>query len=91
MPTDEGNVDFVKYASVEKNYYVDKCYCRWLEIVDRMKIESKKNNFVPSDVYGEIIKLLPIVSVESFIIMDNALLFLRRKVSLLKVNGGFLA
>ena len=56
-----------------------------------MKIESKKNNFVPSDVYGEIIKLLPIVSVESLIIMDNALLFLRRKVSLLKVNGGFLA
>ena len=76
---------------MEKNYYVDKRCCRWLEIVDRMKIESKKNNFVPSDVYGEIIKLLPIVSVESLIIMDNALLFLRRKVSLLKVNGGFLA
>ena len=64
---------------MEKNYYVYKCYCRWLETVDRMKIESDKNNFIPGDVYGEILKLLPIVSVEALIIMDNALLFLRRK------------
>ena len=64
---------------MEKNYYVDKCYCRWLETVDRMTIESDKNNFIPGDVYGEILKLLPIVSVEALIFMDNALMFLRRK------------
>jgi colanic acid biosynthesis protein WcaH len=44
-----------------------------------MKTESNKNNFIPGDIYDEIKKLMPIVSVEALIIKDNALMFLRRE------------
>ena len=73
------NVRALKLELWRKTIIVNKCYCKWLEIVDGMKTESNKNDFIPSDVYDEIIKLLPIVSVEALIVMGNALLFLRRK------------
>lgn len=40
---------------------------------------SKKNvDFIPDGLFGEIVRCLPIVSVEALIVMDGALLFLKR-------------
>lgn len=44
-----------------------------------MSSKIKENGFIPSTLYNQILKLLPIASVEAVIVMDNALLFLRRK------------
>lgn len=44
-----------------------------------MKTESQRNNFIPDNVYDQITKQLPIASVEALIVIDKALLFLRRK------------
>jgi hypothetical protein len=40
--------------------------------------KPKENNFIPTDLYSQIVKLIPIVSVEALIIIDYALLFLKR-------------
>jgi ADP-ribose pyrophosphatase YjhB (NUDIX family) len=39
----------------------------------------KENGFIPSVLYEEILKLLPIASVEAAIVVDDAFLFLKRK------------
>ena len=39
---------------------------------------DKKSDYIPSALYDQITKCMPIVSVEAVIIMDEALLFLRR-------------
>src|SRR5208283_2906699 len=41
--------------------------------------EIKENGHIPSDLYNQIVKLIPIVSVEAVIVMDDGLLFLKRK------------
>lgn len=38
-----------------------------------------KDGFIPTVLYNQIVRLMPIASVEAVIKMDNALLFLRRK------------
>jgi ADP-ribose pyrophosphatase YjhB (NUDIX family) len=42
---------------------------------------SKKNEsgFIPSDLYDQIMRVMPVPSVEAVIVMDDSLLFLRRK------------
>ena len=40
---------------------------------------SEESDFIPDILYDQIMKLMPIVSVEAIIVMDKALLFLRRK------------
>jgi ADP-ribose pyrophosphatase YjhB (NUDIX family) len=37
------------------------------------------NGFIPDPLYNEIVKLMPIPSVEAIIVKDGKLLFLRRK------------
>ena len=37
-----------------------------------------ESDFIPSNLYNQIMKLIPIVSVEAIIVMDKELLFLRR-------------
>ena len=44
-----------------------------------MSLNGKENDFIPSVLYDQIVKLMPIVSVEALIVIDGALLFLRRK------------
>ena len=44
-----------------------------------MSSKIKENGFIPSTLYNQILKLLPIASVEAVMVMDNALLFLRMK------------
>jgi colanic acid biosynthesis protein WcaH len=44
-----------------------------------LKTKNPGNDFIPDDVYDQITKLLPIASVEALIVIDKALLFLRRK------------
>ena len=44
-----------------------------------MSSKFEENGFIPSVLYNEIVKLMPIASVEAVIVMDNALLFLKRK------------
>ena len=44
-----------------------------------MRSEIKENGYIPSDLYNQIVKLMPIVSVEAVIVMDKALMFLKRK------------
>ena len=39
----------------------------------------EQQGFIPSALYGQIIKLMPIVSVEALIVIDESLLFLKRK------------
>lgn len=39
---------------------------------------QKERNHIPSDLYDQITKCMPIVSVEAVIVMDEALLFLKR-------------
>ena len=39
---------------------------------------DKESDYIPSVLYDQIIKCIPIVSVEALIVMDGALLFLRR-------------
>ena len=43
-----------------------------------MKTKNPGNDFIPDDIYDQITKFLPIASVEALIVIDNALLFLRR-------------
>jgi colanic acid biosynthesis protein WcaH len=43
-----------------------------------MPSNIKDYNFIPQPLYDQIIKCLPIVSVEAVIVKDNALLFLKR-------------
>jgi len=40
---------------------------------------NEKSDFIPSSLYNQIMKLMPIVSVEAMIVIDKCLLFLRRK------------
>jgi colanic acid biosynthesis protein WcaH len=40
---------------------------------------KKESNYIPSELYDQIAKCMPIVSVEALIVMDDSLLFLRRK------------
>ena len=40
---------------------------------------TKDSDFIPDELYHQIMKLLPIVSVEAVIMIGNSLLFLRRK------------
>src|ERR1035438_7612472 len=40
---------------------------------------NEESDFIPSKLYNQIMKLIPIVSVEAVIMIGNALLFLRRK------------
>ena len=39
---------------------------------------KKESNYIPSELYDQIAKCMPIVSVEAVIVMDDSLLFLRR-------------
>ncbi len=39
---------------------------------------DKESNFIPTELFNKIIKVMPIVSVEAVIIIDDALLFLKR-------------
>jgi len=44
-----------------------------------MSMVSKKDaNFIPDALFGEIVRCLPILSVEALIVVDDALLFLKR-------------
>jgi len=43
-----------------------------------LKTKNPGNDFIPDDIYDQITKFLPIASVEALIVIDNALLFLRR-------------
>jgi ADP-ribose pyrophosphatase YjhB (NUDIX family) len=43
-----------------------------------MSSNHKESDFIPSALYDQIMKLMPIVSVEAVIVMDRSLLFLRR-------------
>jgi mutator protein MutT len=43
-----------------------------------MPSNIKDYNFIPQTLYDQIVKCLPIVSVEAVIVKDNALLFLKR-------------
>jgi ADP-ribose pyrophosphatase YjhB (NUDIX family) len=49
------------------------------EELNRMSSEGEKGKVIPYILYDQIVKWLPIASVEAVIIMDKALLFLRRK------------
>jgi colanic acid biosynthesis protein WcaH len=40
---------------------------------------KRENGFIPDPLYNEIVKLMPIPSVEAIIVRDGKLLFLRRK------------
>ena len=40
---------------------------------------TKDNDYIPDELYHQIMELLPIVSVEAVIMIGNSLLFLRRK------------
>ena len=42
-------------------------------------IENVNTNFIPNPLFDQIVKVLPIVSVEALIVIDKSLLFLRRK------------
>ena len=44
-----------------------------------MSSNSEENDFVPSILYGQIMRWMPIVSVEAVIVMEGSLLFLKRK------------
>ena len=52
--------------------------CDCLEEPYRMS-PNEESDFIPSNLYNQIMKLIPITSVEAIIVMDKALLFLRRK------------
>ncbi|MCJ7762548.1 hypothetical protein MUP38_03720 [Candidatus Bathyarchaeota archaeon] len=39
---------------------------------------GKESDYIPSALYDQIIKCMPIVSVEAVIVLDDSLLFLRR-------------
>ena len=43
-----------------------------------MGLESERVGFLPDALYEEVVKWLPIVSVEALIVIDDALLFLKR-------------
>jgi hypothetical protein len=40
---------------------------------------NEESDFIPSSLYNQIMKLMPIVSVEAVIVIEKSLLFLRRK------------
>jgi colanic acid biosynthesis protein WcaH len=44
-----------------------------------MSKKTNRPNFIPDAFYSKIIKVLPIVSVEALIVVDDSLLFLKRK------------
>ncbi len=43
-----------------------------------MILKTKDFDFIPQTLYDQIVKCLPIVSVEAVIVKDDALLFLKR-------------
>jgi colanic acid biosynthesis protein WcaH len=44
-----------------------------------MSTNTKEKRLIPTNLYNEIVKLMPIVSVEALIIINDKLLFLKRK------------
>lgn len=44
-----------------------------------MSSNSEENDFVPSILYDQITRRMPIASVEAVIVMEGSLLFLKRK------------
>ena len=45
---------------------------------NRLNTSNKENNLIPSQLYDQIAKLLPIATVEALIVINDALLFLKR-------------
>jgi colanic acid biosynthesis protein WcaH len=46
--------------------------------VDTLSFKRQETEFIPDHLYEEIVKRLPIVSVEGLVVIDGALLFLKR-------------
>jgi ADP-ribose pyrophosphatase YjhB (NUDIX family) len=52
---------------------------------------NEESDFIPAKLFNQIMKLLPIVSVEAVIMINDGLLLLRRKNEPAMGNGGSLA
>ena len=56
-----------------------------------VKVPREESDLKPTVLFDQIMRWIPIVSVEAVIVIDNSLLLLKRKNQPAKGNGGLLA